>query len=92
MAGEGDSDSLPEGWETGADRNVMVNPGDVALEFAPARNGGPGRKAYRTGDAASVGLLADKSDFEKALRIYDEEKLAHSSKMSQAAHVNQWIS
>ena len=84
-------DSLPDGWETGQDRSVVLDPAEIAWDVALARKGGPGRKVYRTGSASAVGSLANESDFEKALREYDKEKLAESSRKSQSAHVKWWI-
>ena len=56
---EDGGDSLPDGWETGQDRSVVLDPAEIAWEVAPARKGGPGRKVYRTGSASAVGSLAN---------------------------------
>ena len=67
-------------------------PSDPLWEIAPARVGGPGRKAYSRGSKRRVQAVESSDNCVKqAIQVYEREKFANSSKASHLSHLRWWI-
>ena len=84
------ADELADGWELGRSPPA-AGASQSAWDVSPARRGGPGRKKYVTGNKAKAATIAGSGRAVKqALHDYEHDKLAASSRSSQATHVKWW--